>query len=90
MAILAQFDARNMSAAKYDEVIRRLAAAGADNPPGRLYHICYGAPESVQVLDLYDSPASLESFGRTLLPILQELGIDARPEVHPVHSTIAG
>jgi hypothetical protein len=90
MAIVAKFEVRNMSAEKYDEVIRRLAAAGAGAPPGRLYHICYGAPDNVQVIDLYDSPASMESFGQTLLPILRELGIEARPDVQPVHSTIVG
>ena len=79
-----------MPAEKYDEVIRRLDAAGAGAPPGRLYHVCYGAPDNLQVIDLYDSPASLESFGRALLPILQEMGIEARPEVQPVHNTIEG
>lgn len=87
--IVVKFEVRNLSAQKYDEVIRRLEAAGAGAPPGRLYHVCYGSQESLQVIDLYDSPQSFESFGRTLMPIVQEFGIEVRPDVQPVYNTIA-
>ncbi|HLJ69272.1 MAG TPA: hypothetical protein VKX16_18100 [Chloroflexota bacterium] len=90
MAILAKFEVKNMPAATYDEVIRRLEAAGAGAPPGRLYHISYGNAQSLQVLDVYDKPESFQAFGKTLVPILQELGVQARPEIQEVHNTIAG
>ncbi len=32
-----------------------------------------------------DSPQSFENFGKTLVPILDELGIKAQPEVHEVY-----
>ena len=37
-----------------------------------------------------DSPQSLEAFGRTLQPILQELGIAAQPDVQEVYKIIRG
>jgi hypothetical protein len=90
MAIVAKFTVSNMPADKYDEVIRRLAAAGAGAPAGRLYHIAYGSQDAIQVIDVYDSPETLNSFGPMLMPILQELGIEAVPDVQMVHNIIQG
>jgi len=90
MAILAKFEVRNMPADKYNEALRRLEAAGAGAPPGRLHHISYGQQDSLQAIDVYDSPQSMESFAQTLLPILQEMGIEARPDVQESHNTIIG
>jgi hypothetical protein len=90
MAIVTKFEVRNMPADKYNEALRRLEAAGAGAPPGRLYHISYGQQDSLQVIDVYDSPQSMESFAQTLVPILQEMGIEARPEVQEIYNPIIG
>lgn len=90
MAIVVQFEVSGMSSDTYEAVLRRLEAAGAGAPPGRLYHVSYGAPDNLQVIDVFDSPQSLEAFGRTLEPFLRELGISAVPRVQPAHRIIAG
>ena len=90
MAIVVQFEVSGMSSDKYEEVLRRLEAVGAGAPPGRLYHVSYGAPDNLQVTDVFDSPQSLEAFGRTLEPILREVGIGAVPRVQPAHRIIKG
>ena len=90
MAIVVHFEVSGMSSEKYEEALRRLEAAGAGAPPGRLYHVSYGAPENLQVTDVYDSPQSLEAFGRVLEPVLRELGIAAVPRVQPAYRIIAG
>lgn len=90
MAIVVKFTVRNMPADRYDEVIRQLEAAGSGAPPGRLYHISYGSADSIQVIDVYDSPASLDAFGAVLVPILQGMGIEVEPDVQPVHNIIPG
>ena len=70
---------------------RRLTAAGAGAPPGRLHHTCYGDPSALRVVDVFDTQANFESFGKTLVPILQELGVDVgQPEITPVHNIIRG
>jgi hypothetical protein len=79
-----------MTAEKYDTVLKRLEAAGAGAPPGRLYHVSFGAHNNLQVIDVYDSPQSLENFGKTLVPILQELGIEAEPHVEEAYKIIKG
>lgn len=80
-----------MTAAKYDEVVKRLEQAGAGSPAGRLYHVCFGDKDSLRVSDIWDSRESFERFGQTLRPILEELGIDSgEPEVIEVHNIIEG
>jgi len=80
-----------MSTAKYDQVIMKLIAAGEGNPKGRLYHVCYGDPNDLHVTDVWDSTENFEAFGKTLMPILQEMGINVgQPQVKPVHNIIEG
>jgi hypothetical protein len=89
MSIAMYFHPESMSAAQYDEVIKRLDAAGVGNPPGRIHHSAFGDPEHMMVYDVWDSQESFDKFGQTLMPILNELGIDpGQPAVMPVHNMI--
>ena len=88
MAILAMFEVNGATAAKYDEVIRRLTAIGARVPDGQLYHICYGDKQRLQVIDVFESRAKLDAFGAKLMPILQELNISAKPSIYDVYNVI--
>src|SRR5262245_6059166 len=90
MAIVVKFEVTGMDSAKYDEIIRRLAAIGQGAPDGRLYHICYGDRQRLQVLDVFESPAKLEAFGTKLIPILVELGVQATPNPVPAYNIIKG
>jgi hypothetical protein len=56
----------------------------------RTVTLCYGSPDNLQVIDLYESPEAMGSFAQTLVPILQELGIEATPQVQEVYKTIRG
>ena len=89
MAILAMFEVNGATAAKYDEVIRRLTAIGLRVPDGQLYHVCYGDRQRLQVINVFDSAAKLDAFGARLMPILQEMGIEAKPTVAEVYNIIA-
>lgn len=89
MAFVYHFKPRSMSADKYDECMARLTAAGAASPRGRTHHVVYGSPDGLQVFDIWDSAEAFEAFGKVLVPVLQELGIDAgAPEVSEVHSVV--
>lgn len=89
MSVAIHFTPVAMSAAQYDEVTRQLNAAGAGNPVGREYHVCFGNDASVQVLDVWSSVEAFEKFGETLTPILSSLGLDAgQPNVQPAHNII--
>jgi len=91
MALIVHFTPRGMDEKKYAEVIRRLEAAGAGAPAGRLHHACYGDSGALRVTDIYDTAQSFDAFGKTLVPLLASLGIDVgRPEVVEVHNIIRG
>ncbi len=89
MAIGIYFAPAAMSAEKYDECIRLLRKAGAGHPPGRTYHASFGAKDKLMVFDVWTSQAAFDKFGKTLMPILQGLGVDpGQPSVMPVHKVI--
>ena len=88
MAIVAMFEVEGATSDKYDAVIRRLTEIGQRVPDGQLYHICYGDRQRLQVIDIFESPAKLEAFGATLMPILKDMGIEAKPTVFEVYNII--
>jgi hypothetical protein len=91
MAIVLRVTPKSMSAAQYDECMRRLEQSGAGAPDGRLYHVCYGNGNQLRIVDVWESPERSMEFGQALMPILQELGIDpGEPEIGEAHSIIAG
>ena len=88
MAIGIYFSGSGMSAAKYDECVKLLKKAGAGHPSGRSYHACFGPKDNLMVFDVWSSQAAFDKFGKTLIPILQQLGIEGQPAVMPVHNVI--
>jgi len=89
MAIGVYYSPAALSAAQYDECIKLLKKAGAGNPAGRSYHTAFGPKDKLMVFDVWTSQAALDKFGKTLMPILQQLGIDpGQPAVMPVHKVI--
>src|ERR1044071_9287440 len=89
MAIGIYFSPPAMSASQYDECINALKKAGVGNPAGRSYHVAFGPAEKLMVFDVWTSQAAFDRFGKTLMPILQTLGVDpGTPEVMPMHKVI--
>ena len=91
MSFVLRFTPAGFTAAKYNEVIKQLNAAGAGSPKGRSYHVCFGDPNNLHVSDIWDNMEDFQAFGKTLLPIMNALGIDpGQPAVLPVHNIIVG
>jgi hypothetical protein len=91
MSFVLTFAPSGMTAARYDECVEKLNAAGAGSPKGRSYHVCYGDPNSLQVTDVWESMEDFQAFGETLIPILQSLGVDpGQPTPQEVRNIIVG
>ncbi len=89
MSVLIRFAPASLTAAQYDESIRKLNEAGDFPPDGLDYHICFGSEGSLRVSEVWDSREQLEAFGERLMPILAEVGIETgEPELIEVHSVI--
>ena len=76
--------------AKYDEVVRQLTNIGERVPDGQMYHVCYGDKQRLQVIDVFESQAKLDAFGAKLMPILKDMGIEAKVTVLEVYNIIEG
>ena len=91
MAIIVHFTPKGMNDKKYAEILRRLEAAGAGAPPGRLHHTCYGSKDALLVADVFDTMQNFEAFGKTLVPILTSMEVDVgKPDIVEVHNIIRG
>ena len=91
MAISIYVNPASLTAAQYDDIGGRLDAAGAGKPAGRLYHACFGSGDKLQVFEIWESQQASDKFRETLMPILQEVGLDpGQLMVEPVHNVIQG
>ncbi len=92
MPIITVFNLSTMTTEKYNQAIRGLEAAGQGKPKGRLYHVAARQNDgSTIVTDIWESPALLEEFGKTLIPVLSKVGVTpVEPEVSPVLNVIEG
>jgi|ERR1700683_2813478 hypothetical protein len=89
MAVGIYVSLTGMTADKYKESSQLLKQAGAAHPPGRSFHAAFGPSDKLMVFDIWSSQAAFDKFGQTLLPILQQLGIDpGQPSAHEIHKVI--
>ena len=69
---------------------RDAPASPADWPvEGLLVHAAGEGENGFRVVDVWDSPEAFQRFGETLMPILQELGVEGRPEVYQAHTFVS-
>jgi hypothetical protein len=89
MSVLIRFAPASLTAAQYDESVRKLEEAGAFPPDGLDYHVCFGTDGNLRVSEIWDSQEQLDAFGERLMPILSEVGIDpGEPELMEVHNIV--
>lgn len=81
---------------QYEESIRRLTGgksrmeSPADWPvAGLLAHIPGQGEKVFRVVDVWESQEALDSFAEQLMPILQDIGVEGRPEIYPAHTYVS-
>ena len=89
MAIAVYFHPKGMTLESFEEAHRRLSEAGVAQPEGQIHHSCFGEDGDLMVYDIWESPESFEAFGKELMPILAEVGVDpGEPAIMPLHKLI--
>ena len=79
----------------YEESIRRLmgkerAESPSDWPvEGLLVHITGQGENGFRVVDVWESQEALDTFAAHLLPVLDEIGMEAKPEIYPTHTFVS-
>jgi hypothetical protein len=55
------------------------------------YDVAFGSLDALHVSDIWDTKENFDRFGQTLMPILQEAGVDpGTPQFIETHNIIAG
>jgi len=89
MSVLIRFSPPSLTAAQYDETIRKLEESAGFPPDGLEYHVCFGSEGNLRVTEVWDSREQLDSFGERLMPVLAEAGLDpGEPEITEIHNIV--
>lgn len=89
MSVLIRFAPASLTVKQYDESVRRLKEAGAFPPDGLDYHVCFGTDGSLKVSEIWDTREQLDAFGKRLMPILADVGIEPGvPEIIEIHNVV--
>jgi hypothetical protein len=95
--VVAVFQAPSLTQEGYEESLRRLTdgkdrlESPADWPvEGLLAHVAGQGENGFRVVDVWESEDAFRRFGETLMPILQEIGVEGQPEVDRTHTFAAG
>ncbi len=91
MVVGYYFSAPNSTTQQYDESLQRLDQAGQGSPDGRLVHVAFtgDGQGGLSVFDVWESEEKFEAFGQTLMPILDEIGMEVgKPDVVQVHNMV--
>lgn len=97
MPVVAVFHSPSLTQEQYEESVRRLTGGKSplespDDWPaeGLLAHVAGQGESGFRVVDVWESEDALRRFGERLMPILQEIGVEGRPEVYPAHTFVSG
>ncbi len=95
MAVVMVFQGGGLTQQRYAEVVRKMTRKDRMESPsdwpveGLLVHAAGQGPSGFRVVDVWESEEACNRFGEVLAPLLQEVGIDAPPELYPAHAFIS-
>ena len=90
-SMLARFTAApDVTSEQYDETIRRLEKSGDWLPAGLEFHVAFVSNGNFRVSEIWDSREQFDAFGRRLMPVLKDVGIElaGEPETREIHNII--
>jgi hypothetical protein len=86
-SLLVRFTPASITTEQYDESVRRLEKAGDWLPEGLELHVAFEAGGKFRVSEIWDSQEQFDAFGKRLMPILKDIGIDpGAPELLEIHN----
>jgi hypothetical protein len=93
--VVAVFQSPSFTQEQYEESVRKLTdgksrlESPADWPvEGLLAHIAGQGESGFRVVDVWESEDAFRRFGETLMPVLQEIGVEGQPEIYPAHTLV--
>jgi hypothetical protein len=95
VAVVAVFEDPSFTKERYEESVRKVAGKARVESPadwpveGLLAHAAGEGPNGFRVVDVWASREAFAKFGETLIPILQEAGVEGEPEVYEAHTFVS-
>jgi thiamine pyrophosphate-dependent acetolactate synthase large subunit-like protein len=96
MPVVAVFQSPSLTQERYEESVAKLAGgksrmeSPADWPvEGLLAHVAGQGANGFRVVDVWESEEAFQRFGETLMPVLQDVGVQGEPEVYPTHTFVS-
>ena len=92
-SVLVRFTgAPSLTTEKYDESVKRLeaSAAGQWPPDGLAFHVAFSSGGKFRVSEIWDSREQFDAFGKRLMPLLSDVGIElaGEPEMLEIHNML--
>jgi hypothetical protein len=96
MAVVLVHQGQGLTREAYEETVRRVSGgksqleSPADWPvEGLLSHAAGEGEGGFRVVDVWESEDAARRFGEKLMPILQEVGVEAQPEIYEAHTFVS-
>jgi hypothetical protein len=90
-SMLARFTAApDVTSEQYDETIHRLEQSGDWLPAGLEFHVAFMSNGNFRVSEIWDSREQFDVFGKRLMPVLKDVGIElaGEPQTREIHNII--
>ena len=96
MPVILVHQGAGLTQQSYDDAVARVTG-GKSSPEspsdwpveGLVVHATGEGKNGFRVIDVWESEEAARRFGEKLVPILQELGIQAEPEMYPAHTFVS-
>ncbi len=96
MAVVTIFQSPSLTEELYEKTVDKLSGGKSrmESPSdwpveGLLVHVAGQGESGFRVVDVWESEEAFNRFGEKLMPILQEVGVEGRPEVYPAHTFVS-
>ena len=94
MSVVVVFE--GVTKEQYEESVRKLTGgkdrveSPADWPvEGLVTHISGQGENGFRVVDVWESEEAFSRFGEVLMPILEDMGVQGKPDVYPAHTFVS-
>jgi len=95
MAIVAVFQHPSLTQERYEKSVSGLTGKSRMESPadwpveGLLAHVAGESENGFCVVDVWESEEAFNRFGEKLMPVLQSVGVEGRPDVYPAHTFVS-
>ena len=95
MPVILVHQGSGLTRESYENIVRSMTGKERMESPtdwpveGLLVHSAGEAEGGFRVVDVWESEEAAQRFGERLMPVLQEVGVEAQPEMYEAHTFVS-